>query len=80
MSRIAWIESNTEIKVNRAHSDSEKEIIVAQARSQRTGIGAATMRAQSLPPNALSERINRTLLNKVRVMLKTAKIDRSKLQ
>ena len=69
---IAWLERNTSVTVKRIHSDNAKEYVSLDSSLLEKGIWHTYSSAYTPQSNGLAERLNRTLLNKVRAMLRTS--------
>lgn len=69
---IAWVERNTGRTVKRIHTDGAKEYKAMEKPLKTRGIRSTYSSAYTPQSNGLAERMNRTLLNKTRSMLKCA--------
>lgn len=73
---IAWAERHGSESVKRIHSDNAKEYQALAKELKPEGITWTFSSAYTPQSNGLSERMNRTLLNKTRALLKEANMDK----
>lgn len=69
---IAWLDRNAKESVERVHTDNAKKFIEMKKTLRKVGISYTTTSAHTPESNGLAERMNRTLLDKVRALLKEA--------
>ena len=74
---VAWVEHQAGTSVKRVHSDNAKEFKALVPRMKARGINCTFSSVYTLQSNGLAERMNRTLLNKTRAMLKCAGLSKS---
>lgn len=70
----AWLERATDVLIKSVHSDNAKEYIRLGDYLKEEGIVQSFSTAYTPQSNGLAERFNRTLLDKVRVMLRSASL------
>lgn len=70
----AWFGRGTGPMVKRVHCHNAKEVLVLKIALRRLGISMTTASSYRHQPNGLSEQIHRTLIVKVRSVLKASKL------
>ena len=73
----AWLERVTGTQIERFHSDNAKEYVALGKYLKKEGITQTFSTPYTPQSNGIAERFNRTLLDKVRAMLRDAGLDMS---
>lgn len=71
---ITWIEKHTVMNVRRFHCDNVPEFLAMRSAFNRVWVTLRTSSAYTPHSNGLAERMNRTILNKLRAMIAKADV------